>query len=432
MRKAFSMWDTLMESLQWLVFLLANALALPVIIGQIYRLSPVEVADLMQRTLFVVGLTSFLQGRWGHRLPVADGPAGLWLGIFVILGLSSVQAGASASTTLQALEGAMLVTGAALFWLGISGWTGRILSLFSPLVIGTNLLLLAIQLSGTFLKGMLGIGDRVHPMSVGMALTAFGVFLSVLGLSIWGKGFVKSYAVLIGIAAGWLVFVLLGWHERTNVTAPFRLPTFFAWGLPRWDFGLIVTGVMMALVLLSNVVASVSAVRQVVGFKGEEIQTFNRSSWVGGLSNAVSALFSTVGMVPLSISAGFIQMTGQKRLLPFMIACASLVIVSFFPILTSFLAMLPGPVAYAAMLASFTQMVGIGLRALWSREPDQRRLTIIGVSISLGTGVMFLPPEVFVHMPSILQYVAGNGLMVGTLIALILEQVWRERPESAQ
>jgi len=431
MRKAFSTWDTLMESLQWLVFLLANALALPVIIGQIYHLSPVEVADLMQRTLFVVGLTSFLQGRWGHRLPVVDGPAGLWLGIFVILGLSSVQAGASASTTLRSLEGAMLVTGAVLFWLGISGWTGRILSLFSPLVIGTNLLLLAIQLSGTFLKGMLGIGDRAHPLSVGMALTAFGVFLTVLGLSIWGKGFVKSYAVLIGIVVGWLVFILLGWHERTNVTAPFRFPALFAWGSPWWDLGLMVTGVMMALVLLSNVVASVSAVRQVVGFKGEEIQTLNRSSWVGGLSNAVSALFSTVGMVPLSISAGFIQMTGQKRLMPFLIACAALVIVSFFPILTSFLAMLPGPVAYAAMLASFTQMVGIGLRSLWSREPDQRRLTIIGVSISLGTGVMFLPPEVFVHVPSVLQYVAGNGLMVGTLIALILEQVWRERPKKS-
>jgi xanthine/uracil permease len=279
---------------------------------------------------------------------------------------------------------------------------------------------------------MLGIGDRVHPLPVGMVLTAFGVFFMVLGLSLWGKGFVKSYAVLIGISVGWLVYSLLGWHERTNVTSPFLFPTLFAWGPPRWEPGLMVTGVMVALVLLSNVVASVSAVRQVVGFEGEETQTFNRGSWVSGVANAVSALFSTIGVVPLSITAGFIQITGQKRLAPFLIACAALVIVSFFPILTSFLAMLPGPVAYAAMLASFIQMIGIGLRSLWSQEPDQRRLTIIGVSISIGTGIMFLPPELFVHLPSVLQYVAGNGLMVGTLIALILEQIWRERSKSPQ
>jgi hypothetical protein len=44
---------------QWLIFLLANSLSLPIVVGQLYHLSSTEVAGLLQRTLLVAGLTSF-------------------------------------------------------------------------------------------------------------------------------------------------------------------------------------------------------------------------------------------------------------------------------------------------------------------------------------------------------------------------------------
>ena len=63
-------------ALQWLVFLLANAVALPIVIGQVFHLSDPEITGLMQRTFFIVGASSFLQGWIGHKLPIVDGPAG--------------------------------------------------------------------------------------------------------------------------------------------------------------------------------------------------------------------------------------------------------------------------------------------------------------------------------------------------------------------
>ncbi len=41
---------------QWFIFLLANALALPIILGQAFNLDNVAIAGLMQRTLILVGL----------------------------------------------------------------------------------------------------------------------------------------------------------------------------------------------------------------------------------------------------------------------------------------------------------------------------------------------------------------------------------------
>lgn len=428
MHKVNRGWETGVGSLQWLVFLLANALTLPIVIGEVFQLPPEEIAGLMQRTFFVVGLTSFLQGWLGHRLPIADGPAGLWLGVFVILGEAAVRQGSDPLTTLRLLEGAMIITGAILFVFGAFRWVERMLVLFTPLVTGSYLLLLAIQLSGVFLKGMLGISETTTEIQPSFTVTALAVFIAVFALSVWGRGRLKSYAVLIGIGVGWAAFTIIGW-EANPLTANtwIKVPEMFAWGWPNWDAGLAVSSILVAFVLMSNTVASVAAIEQATkGTSEVDRQKLNRGGLIGGIANAASSLFSTVGMVPLSVSAGFIRMTGQTRMVPFLMACAALAIISFVPYISAFLAMLPGPIAYAALLASFAQMIGIGMNTILQVPLDERRLTILGLTLSLGTAVMFLPPGVFNALPSVLQYILGNGLLAGTLIALVLEQVWRK------
>ena len=47
--------DTGIGSLQWFIFLLANSLTIPIIVGQVFQLSPVEISGLMQRTFLIVG-----------------------------------------------------------------------------------------------------------------------------------------------------------------------------------------------------------------------------------------------------------------------------------------------------------------------------------------------------------------------------------------
>ncbi|MEC0136765.1 purine/pyrimidine permease [Paenibacillus macerans] len=88
---------------------------------------------------------------------------------------------------------------------------------------------------------------------------------------------------------------------------------------------------------------------------------------------------------------------------------------------------MPAQVANAAMLASFAQMIGIGMRSILKEALDERRLTILGLALSFGTGVMFLPQDLFNTLPALFQYLLGNGVMVGMIVALALEQAWREK-----
>ncbi|MEC2445044.1 xanthine permease, partial [Bacillus cereus] len=47
-------------------------------------------------------------------------------------------------------------------------------------------------------------------------------------------------------------------------------------------------------------------------------------------------------------------------------------------------------------------------------------------TLLISLGIMFLPESAFSGIPSSLQYVLRNGLLVGTVIVILLEQFWKE------
>ena len=135
-------------------------------------------------------------------------------------------------------------------------------------------------------------------------------------------------------------------------------------------------------------------------------------------------MFSTIGIVPLPASAGFIQLTGQRKVKSFLIASLILAGISFIPSIVNFISLLPGPIAN--LLATLVQVIGISFQSILREEVNQRRLTILGISLLISLGIMFLPESAFSGITSSLQYVLSNGLLVGTILVILLEQFWKE------
>lgn len=46
--------ETAVASLQWFIFLLANSIVLPIVVGQVYHLSVDQIAELLQRTFWLL------------------------------------------------------------------------------------------------------------------------------------------------------------------------------------------------------------------------------------------------------------------------------------------------------------------------------------------------------------------------------------------
>ncbi|GGA91572.1 purine/pyrimidine permease [Ornithinibacillus halotolerans] len=421
--------NTAMETLQWFVFLLAGIVALPIVIGVIFEMNFEEIAGLMQRSFFAVGIASLLQGLFGHRLPIVEGPAGLWVSVFAVMAFTGMQNGMSLTGTLQNLMAILIVTGIFLFLFGVFKIAQKLLPIFTPLVTGIFFLLLTVQLSGTFLKGMLGIEGDSSTIQVMEATIAFLTFVLILGLSLLRWRWLKNYAILIGIVIGWIIYILVVGVQVPSVhIGLFSVPEMFAFGKPTFDLSVIPISFILAIIIISNLVASIVAMNQTLELNHNDSgRQLNQGTVLTGINHGLSGVFSVIGNVPLAASSGFVTLTNQKRKAPFLYASILLIIVSFFPPIISFISSIPSPIANAAIMASFIQLVGLGIRNLASEHLDNRKITIIGVAYLVGMGTMFLPSQVFQALPSMMQPIMSNGLLVGTMLAILIEQLWKNK-----
>jgi xanthine/uracil permease len=411
-----------LQGIQWAVFMLTNIVAVPVVVGDAFHMPSAEISTFMLHMLFVTGGATLIQIFFGHRLPIVEGAAGMWWAVFILLGVMSVPS--ERGHLLQQLELGLIIAGITLAILSFLPVIMKIRNLFTPIVTGVYLILLVSQMSGLFLKSMLGISATNH-LDGRIFGICFVEVLVILVISLKATGVWKSMGPLIGIVIGWILFHLLGLMDTANSYQPatwFTIPKIFGWGMPRFDFGIMLTSILTGIVLISNVIASILVVGMALDrdIKPNE----HRKGILGnGLNLIVSGFFSVVGVVPLSVSGGFISTTGIKEKRPLIVGAFLILFTGFFPYIGKFFATMPLEVAYASLFIPFSQLLGFGIRDLMGQEPTSRNLLVIGLSVMTGIGLMFLPPSAFESVAPWLRNIVANGLLVGLILCLILEHV---------
>jgi xanthine/uracil permease len=416
------MMKTTIASLQWFLFIVSNSIIVPIVIASQYGLNSSDSIEFVQRTLFVLAISGLLQVLIGHRYPIMEGPAGVWWGVFSLYASLGLVLFGSQGETLRVLQFALLASGIIGILLSVFGLVNKLARYFTPPVIGTYLILLVAQLSGSFLKGMLGIegGDNtVKP------LVALGSIVIVL-LSFWftSHRIFNRLNIVLSIGIGWGLFALMGLTKPIDVQDElFYIPHLFVFGAPRIEWSMVLTSLFVTFILITNMLASIKVVESVFAQKGERIErnTIKRSGIISGVSQLLGGSFSAVGAVPISGSGGFISTTGIVQRRPFIVASILLLFVSLFTPLTSFISSLPAAVGYAAIFPVFASMISLGMNEFKQAKNEEHALKRAGIPLLAGIGVMFLPPEAFSSLSPILTTLLSNGLVFGTMIALSLE-----------
>ncbi|MFY0543665.1 purine/pyrimidine permease [Brevibacillus sp. H7] len=413
---------TILSALQWLIVTVSSSVVVPLVVGDVYGLQHEEISRFMQQTIFFVGLASFLQVWIGHRFPMMEAPAGLWWGIFIILAQIGMSAGLDPRLIGQSFQLGLLVAGGLFVALGMAGWIGKIQQWFTPLVSGTYMILLAVSLCSNFVSGLLGIGyQQAEYVQSDISLVSVGIIALVI--LIMRIPSVASFAVLLGMVLGWGAYALLGWTEPVGRSQEaVVLPSLLFWGPMRLDWGVVLTSILTGFVLLTNLITSMVVVGKATN-EPASVQQLNRGGIFTGVSHMLSGLAGVVGMIPLSLAAAVIKTTKMAARLPFMVAMLVMMVIGVLPAVSQFLAAMPTPVAYAAMFVSFTQLLGFGIKDLASVRLDDRSITIVGSSLLLGIGVMFVPAAAWKQLHPLFSFLFGNGLLLGVLVCLFLEHV---------
>lgn len=427
--------DTMVYSLQHLIFGVANAAAVPIVVGTALGLDASGIGAFAQRTFFFAGIACLLQALFGHKYPIFEGPAGVWYTTFVVLAGIATDLGNPLATLRTDIMMGMLAAGVLSILLGALGLMQYVRKLFTPVVNSTFLIVMALQFTSTISRGLLSMNNGRPVLDSGKLLVFFIAISTTLFLSLKAKGFVQSVAVLIGTTAGWVTayFVGLAPVVNTITVGPspiFQLPQLFAWGRPTFDIGVCLTAIMAGMVVLSNLVASVVGMndlhdRQEVG------KVFNRTVICTGIADILAALGAIVGFVPYASSIGFAALTGILDLLPFIIGSILLTFLGIIPSVGSFFAAMPITVGYAVMFSVFTMILGMGIKDASKSGIYNRKIIILGSSVLVGNGISFIPSLAFSTLPAGLSYLFANGLIVAVLLALLLEHViFREKKQS--
>ncbi|WP_052487563.1 uracil/xanthine transporter [Gordoniibacillus kamchatkensis] len=408
---------------QWLLFMFANTVVIPISIGEAFGLPAANVSALVERSFIITGAACLLQALWGHRLPLMEGQSGLWWGVMLILASAAGASGESAAQLGGELAVGIIVSGVLMAVLGFLG-LGRILrQWFSPVVMGTYLFLLACQLSATFFKGMVG-WSQGGTVDIGTSILSLAVIVLVMWLLLKGKGKVSQFAILIGISAGWAAHALLFPGKTGAAAGGFHFIEWFPLGKPAFNIGIMVTCVLTGFLNTTNTISSIKAAEPLFERQVPEFRYAFSFFWSSILA-VVSGLLGLVPYAPYTSSIGFLRSTRILDRAPFIWGALLFMALGFVPPLSRFFSTMPVSVGDAVLFVAYMQLFGSALQQLEGIRFSYQSIYRIAVPLMTGLCIMIMPPAAFASLPVLVRPLLANGLLIGILLSVVINNAFR-------
>ncbi|KAB7666073.1 nucleobase:cation symporter-2 family protein [Bacillus sp. B1-b2] len=400
--------------LQHVLAMYAGAILVPLLVGRALNLTTEQLAYLVAIDLLTCGIATLLQA-WKNKY--------LGIGLPVVLGSSFVAVTPMISIGtnygITAIYGAIIVTGILIVLL--APFFSKITKLFPPVVIGTVVTMIGLSLIPSGIKNMGGGATSEDFGSIENIILSFSVLLFILILNRFTKGILQSLSVLIGIIAGTLFAALAGKVNFTPVSEAswFHLPEFFYFGTPTFEIGPILTMLVVGVVIIIESTGVFFALSKITETPINE-KDLARGYRAEGLAIALGGLFNAFPYNTFAQNVGLVQLSKVKTTNVVVAAGGILVFLGLIPKIAAFATIIPTPVLGGATVVMFGMVVASGIRMLSSVDfTSQANLLIIACSISIGLGATAVP-DLFAQLPSGLRIIVSDGIISGSLAAIIL------------
>ncbi|MCZ2257562.1 uracil/xanthine transporter [Sporosarcina sp. G11-34] len=420
--KRLSLSVTLLAGFQWLFFMFANTIVIPISIGSAFQLEQIEIVSAIQRSFIFTGVACLLQALIGHRLALMEGQSGLWWGVILSLAATASTMNMELTTIGGSIAVGIMISGVLVAVFGLFGMGEVLKKWFTPVVMFVFLLLLANQLITIFLKGMIGLntGDSIDAK---VACFSFVLAAITILIHVKGKGIISSLNLLIGMTVGWIGSLLLFPAEtaETIKTTPFS--TFFPWGQPTLEWGIIITVVITGLLNTTNTIATLKGAEDIFEEKTTAKQ-YRASFFLTGSLSTISGMLGLVPYAPYASSLGFLQSTGIRERSPFIVGSLLFICLGVIPSLSTFFSTIPHSVGNTVLFVAYLQLFRSAFRNVEGLTFDPKTVYRVALPTLLGLSIMTLPTEVFSTFPELVRPLLSNGLLMGILSALLMELIY--------
>jgi xanthine permease len=413
---------TVSLGIQHVLAMYAGAVIVPLIVGGALGLTGEQLTYLVSIDIFMCGIATFLQV-WKNRF--------FGIGLPVVLGCTFTAVGPMIAIGgeygISAIYGAILISG--LFVFLISGYFGKLIRFFPPVVTGSVVTIIGITLIPVAMNNMAGGQGSPDFGALSNIALAFGTLIFIILLYRFFDGFVRSIAILLGLLIGTIVASLAGKTDFSAVkdASWIHMPELFYFGMPTFELTPIITMILVALVGLVEATGVYFALGDITKQKltGKEMAQGYRAE---GFAIILGGLFNAFPYTTYSQNVGLIQLSGVKSKNVIYTAAAFLVVLGLMPKIGALTTVIPSAVLGGAMVAMFGMVMAYGIKMLSKVDfALQENLLIIACSVGMGLGVTAVP-NLFAEMPASLQILTSNGIVAGSFTAIALNIIFNVIP----
>ena len=414
----------LVYGLQHVMSMYAGVVAVPLIVGNAFGLSPADITFLISAGLLMSGLATILQtvGFWklGARQPIVQGTS--FAAVSTILAIGATTGGGA--TALREVYGAIIVAG--ILGLLLAPFFTMLLRFFPEVVTGTVITVIGISLLPVAMRwaggGNPAAEDFASPQNVALAFITVAIIVLIYRFLPGGFGRV---AILLGLVLGTLVAIPFGATDFSRIgdANVFQLTLPFHFGLPTFAVGAIVSMFVVMLVTMVETTADILAIGKIIDKPASRQQVTNGLR-ADMLSTSVSAVFNGFTVSAFAQNVGLVAITGIKSRFVVAVGGGILVFLGLFPILGALVALVPLPVLGGAGLALFGTVAASGIRTLSTVDfHGNSNLVIVALSIAVGV-IPIAVPTFWDNFPEWFQVIFDSGITSAAVMAVLLNYIF--------
>lgn len=405
--------------IQHLLAMYAGAILVPLIIGGALGFNTEQMTYLVAIDILMCGIATLLQvwsGKFvGIGLPVVLGCTFTALTPIITIGTSA---------GIGAIYGAIIASG--LIIVLISGFFGKLVRFFPPVVTGCVVIIIGISLLPTAMTNMGGGDASAAEFGSSMnLLLGFITLLTIVVIYRFTTGFMRAIAILMGLVVGTVLGMLMGVVSFAPVkdASWFHMVQPFYFGMPEFHIEPIITMTLVAIVSLVESTGVYHALSDICK-KPLHSKDLARGYRAEGLASIIGGIFNAFPYTTYSQNVGLVQITGVKERKVIFITGAMLVVLGFLPKAAALTQIIPTPVLGAAMIAMFGTVITQGMKMLAPEiMKSMENALIVACAVGLGVGVSVVP-EVFQSLPNSLSILFSNGIVTGSVTAIVLNIIF--------
>ncbi|AXI08631.1 purine permease [Oceanobacillus sp. 143] len=412
--------------IQHVLAMYAGAILVPLIVGDALGLTAEQLTYLVAIDILMCGIATLLQvvsnRFFGIGLPVVLGCTFTAVGPMIAIG---------AQYGISAIYGAIIASG--VFVVLIATFFGKLVRFFPPIVTGTVVTTIGITLIPVAINNLGGGQGAADFGSLTNISLGFGTLILIVLIYRFSKGFMRSISILLGLVAGIIAASFMGKVSFDAVAdaSYFHMIQPFYFGTPTFEWSAIITMTLVAMVSLVESTGVYFAVSDITGKKLVE-KDLAKGYRAEGIAILFGGIFNAFQYTAFSQNVGLMQMSGVKSRKVIFAAAFMLIGLGLIPKVAALTTIIPSSVLGGAMVAMFGMVISQGIKMLSSEiSKSPGNSMIIACSVGMGLGVTVVP-ELFAQLPSSIQILTSNGIVAGSVTAIILNIVFNMIPSKKQ